>query len=107
LRYIVLLKSVAPLEVYVYNMFWIRLANVSYSLSDFEEYEKHFTVMNYSKFNLTQLHYKDFIKSIESQYPGVKWDTVQSKINQAFRQAFEAASVQDAPLGFVKAESSR
>jgi tubulin--tyrosine ligase-like protein 12 len=44
LRYIVLLKSIAPLELYVYNMFWIRLANIQYSLEDFEEYEKHFTV---------------------------------------------------------------
>ena len=109
LRYIVLLKYIDTknFELYVYNMFWIRLANQQYSLDNFEEYEKHFTVMNYSKFNLTQLHYKDFIKSIENQYPGIKWDVVQDKINKAFKQAFYAASVQDPPLGYVKNSASR
>lgn len=44
LRYIVLVKSFDPFEVYVYNYFWIRLANEEYSLDHFERYEKHFTV---------------------------------------------------------------
>lgn len=28
-------------------MFWIRLANVEYSLDEFDNYEKHFTVSSY------------------------------------------------------------
>ena len=44
LRYIVLVRSLAPLDVYVYKMFWIRVANQPYSLDHFDEYEKHFTV---------------------------------------------------------------
>lgn len=44
LRYIVLVPSLVPLDVYVYKMFWIRVANQPYSLDHFDEYEKHFTV---------------------------------------------------------------
>lgn len=29
--------------------------------------------MNYSHYSMTQLHYKDFIKEIELQYPGIMW----------------------------------
>lgn len=32
------------IEVYAFKMFWIRLANVKYSLDNFDEYQKHFTV---------------------------------------------------------------
>jgi len=61
LRFIVLLKSAQPLgthsithccltrgvfdaELYVYNQFWIRLANKPFVLRDFDDYETHFTV---------------------------------------------------------------
>ena len=44
LRFIVLLKSVVPLELYVYNLFYPRLANVDYTLDNLEVFEKHFTV---------------------------------------------------------------
>lgn len=59
LRFIVLLKSAQPLgtdsetaifltncaELYVYNQFWIRLANKPFVLRDFDDYETHFTVL--------------------------------------------------------------
>lgn len=32
------------IEVYAFKMFWIRLANIKYSLDNFDEYQKHFTV---------------------------------------------------------------
>ena len=32
------------IEVYAFKMFWIRLANIQYSLDNFDEYQKHFTV---------------------------------------------------------------
>jgi tubulin--tyrosine ligase-like protein 12 len=44
LRYILLLRSTQPLEIYLYKMFWIRLANKEFSLDSFDDYEKHFTV---------------------------------------------------------------
>jgi len=98
LRYCVLLKSVEPFEVYVYNYFWIRLANVQYGLTDFENYEKHFTVMNYTPHNMTQLMCPEFMKGMESQY-NIKWEDVQKKINEMCKKVFQAAVANDAPYG--------
>lgn len=90
-------------------MFWIRLANVEYSLDEFDNYEKHFTVsyniifmanivtngliqvMNYSRYQMTQLLYTDFIKSFEEQYPNTPWTAVQTKINKAIYNSVLAA----------------
>lgn len=52
-RYILLLSSTYPLKAYVYKRFWLRFANKPFELNRFDEYERHFTVMNYSS---TQLH---------------------------------------------------
>lgn len=46
-RYILLLRSVRPLDVLVYNNFWLRFANKPFDLGELDVYEKHFTVMNY------------------------------------------------------------
>jgi len=42
-------------QVSVYNKFWLRFANVPFSLDKFDVYEKHFTVMNYSNAHLEQV----------------------------------------------------
>ncbi|KAK2120953.1 Tubulin--tyrosine ligase-like protein 12 [Saguinus oedipus] len=48
IRYIVLLRSVKPLRLFVYDVFWLRFSNRAFALSDLDDYEKHFTVMNYN-----------------------------------------------------------
>ena len=40
IRYIVLLQSVEPLRVFVYNRFWLRFANIAFDLTDLDVYEK-------------------------------------------------------------------
>ncbi|PRP81878.1 tubulin--tyrosine ligase-like protein 12 [Planoprotostelium fungivorum] len=107
LRYIVLVKSVDPLEIYIYNMFWIRLANLPFQLEHFEEYERHFTVMNYSAHKLEQLHYTKFISEMESQYPGLRWSDVQGDINKSIRGLIEAASLSEPPYGLGASKQSR
>jgi hypothetical protein len=93
LRYIIMVRSLQPLEMYVYRMFWIRAANKPFSLDHLDDYEKHFTVMNYSTYNLEQILYTDFIKTFEAEHPSVQWERdVQSKINQMFRDVFVAAT---------------
>ncbi|CAO3695287.1 unnamed protein product [Umbelopsis ramanniana] len=99
LRYIVLLQQTQPMIACVYNMFWIRLANKKYDMHNLDDYEKHFTVMNYSNYQMTQIHYQEFIKNIEKEHKGLKWADVQKDINVAIKDVLSAACTQEQPLG--------
>ncbi|KAG0340073.1 Tubulin--tyrosine ligase-like protein 12 [Podila humilis] len=110
LRYIVLLKSSFKDEsdpskgyeyqVMVYKMFWIRLANQPFALEDFDNYEKHFTVMNYGNYNLTQLLYTQFIENFEREHADKKkWSEIQADINEAIKSIFAAAVTKPQPEG--------
>ncbi|KAK3544604.1 hypothetical protein QTP86_017634, partial [Hemibagrus guttatus] len=69
IRYMVLLRSVQPLRLYAYNVFWLRFANRPFSLDHFDDYQKHYTVMNYAEgVQLKQVHYDEFIPTFENQY---------------------------------------
>jgi len=64
LRYILLVKSISPLKLFLYKNFWIRSANNAYTLDrrHLSTYETQFTVMNYGKVSgFEQIKYKDFI----------------------------------------------
>ena len=88
-------------------MFWIRLANKKYDKSkcstsslfgnqmrkiyslyclvdSVDDYEKHFTVMNYSNYQTTQVHYQTFIQNIEKEHK-LQWSKVQKEINVAIK----------------------
>ncbi|XP_061193529.1 tubulin--tyrosine ligase-like protein 12 [Saccostrea echinata] len=108
-RYIVLLSSVAPLKLYVYRVFWLRFANRPFSLDHFDEYEKHFTVMNYVEDGqkLNQVNYDDFIPMFESQYPAYKWADVEEDIFQMFREVFQTATALPSPQGITPCPQSR
>ena len=81
LRFIIAVKSLLPLELYFYEkMFWIRSANKDYnkeSLS-FDDYEVHFTVMNYSKFGMQTIYDKDFIKYLKDR--NIEWEPIYKKL---------------------------
>ena len=81
LRFIIAVKSLLPLELYFYEkMFWIRSANKDYnkeSLS-FDDYEVHFTVMNYSKFGMQTIYDKDFIKYLKER--NIEWGPIYQKL---------------------------
>ena len=97
-RYIILLKSVEPLEVYAYNRFWLRFANIPFSLEQLDVYEKHFTVMNYNDADLQQMFCHDFIKLFEEQNPGHLWKDVESSIFSMFRGVFEVTQLFNSPV---------
>ncbi|XP_036722708.1 tubulin--tyrosine ligase-like protein 12 [Balaenoptera musculus] len=108
IRYIVLLRSVKPLTLFVYDVFWLRFSNRPFALNDLDDYEKHFTVMNYDpELVLKQMHYDEFVPEFEKQYPEFPWKSVQADIFQAFTELFQVACARPPPLGFCDYPSSR
>lgn len=70
MRFVVLLKSVLPLELYVYNEYYTRHSNNPFDMHEtsFANYETHFTVMNYKEgVKLTNLRYFDFEKQFDEE----------------------------------------
>ncbi|KAG9280209.1 tubulin--tyrosine ligase-like protein 12 isoform X2 [Astyanax mexicanus] len=108
IRYMVMLRSVQPLQLYAYNVFWLRFANRPFSLDHFDDYQKHYTVMNYAEgVQLKQVHYDEFIPMFEKQYPQYPWKQVEGEIFKAFAELFQAASSRPAPYGICAYPSSR
>ncbi|KAM9672248.1 tubulin--tyrosine ligase-like protein 12 [Trichechus inunguis] len=108
IRYVVLLRSVTPLRLFAYDVFWLRFSNRPFALNDLDDYEKHFTVMNYhADVALQQVHYDEFIPAFEKQYPEFPWKDVQAEIFRAITELFQAACAKPAPLGLGAYPSSR
>ena len=113
IRYIVLLRSVRPLKLYVYKYFWLRFANKPFSLDNFDDYEKHFTVMNYkvglegeptpdnqNDTQFKQMFCHEFIEAFDKQNkPDYCWAEVESNIYKTLKNAFECAVSKPPPLG--------
>ncbi|KAJ1439927.1 Tubulin-tyrosine ligase/Tubulin polyglutamylase [Sesbania bispinosa] len=93
LRYIVLVRSMHPLEIFLSDCFWVRIANNQYSLdkSSFFEYETHFTVMNY-RGRINHKSVKDFVAEFEEEHQ-VKWLDIHTRVRNMIRSVFEAAAV--------------
>ncbi|XP_039318971.2 tubulin--tyrosine ligase-like protein 12 isoform X1 [Saimiri boliviensis] len=107
-RYVVLLRSVKPLRLFVYDVFWLRFSNRAFALNDLDDYEKHFTVMNYDPdVVLKQVHCEDFIPEFQKQYPEFPWTDVQAEIFRAFTELFQVACAKPPPLGLCDYPSSR
>ncbi|KAM8884390.1 tubulin--tyrosine ligase-like protein 12 [Synchiropus picturatus] len=107
-RYMLMLRSVKPLRLYAYNVFWLRFANRPFSLDHLDDYQKHFTVMNYTDgVELKQIHYDDFIPMFEQQNPQHPWKEVEADVFKALGQLFQAASSRPPPYGICPYPSSR
>lgn len=92
LRYIVLVRSICPLEIFLSDVFWVRLANNQYTLekTSFFEYETHFTVMNYIG-RMNHMNTPEFVKEFEKEHQ-VKWLEIHQHVRNMIRCAFESAS---------------
>lgn len=88
IRYMVLIKSLAPLEVYIYKkVFWFRTSNKNFTLNteSFTDYETHFTVMNYDKkVSLNQIFDYQFIEYLEKN--NVSYETIYNKIRTSLKE---------------------
>lgn len=108
IRYVIILKSVNPTEVYVYNNFFLRFSNKPFSLDDFEDYEKHFTVMNYNEgAPLYKMLCSEFKESWVKQYPAHDWSKIEKKIFSMISELLLAATSKDPPCGIGKSPQSR
>ncbi|KAF6162425.1 hypothetical protein GIB67_017313 [Kingdonia uniflora] len=92
LRYIVLVRSMNPLKIFLADVFWVRLANNPYSLdkNSLFEYETHFTVMNYGARRLNHMNTPEFVLEFEKEHQ-VKWLDIHQRIQTMIRAVFESA----------------
>lgn len=108
IRYVILLKSVNPTKVYIYNNFFLRFANKPFELNNLDDYEKHFTVMNYAEgVNLHRMLSEEFKIEWAKQHGNYKWEDVEHSIFQMFSDLFSAATSKDSPCGIAKSPQSR
>lgn len=93
IRYIVLVRSMNPLEIFLADTFWVRLANKTYCLDKHSlfEYETHFTVMNY-RGRLNHMKTSEFVKEFEKEHH-VNWMDIHSQVSRMIRSVFESAAV--------------
>ncbi|XP_044982816.1 tubulin--tyrosine ligase-like protein 12 [Hordeum vulgare subsp. vulgare] len=92
LRYIVLVRSICPLDILLCDVFWVRLANNQYTLekTSLFEYETHFTVMNYNG-RMNHMNTPEFVKEFEKEHQ-VKWLEIHESIRDMIRRVFESTS---------------
>nr|CAI5838496.1 unnamed protein product [Callosobruchus analis] len=108
IRYVVLLKSVKPLDAYVYKKFFLRFANKPFELKNFEDYERHFTVMNYNAHaDLYHLKCEEFLIEWSRQYPMHEWKDIEIKIIEMLKDILVSATIVDPPCGFGESRQSR
>jgi tubulin--tyrosine ligase-like protein 12 len=106
-RYVLLLHSIRPLKLYVHKIFWLRFANKSFSMKELDDYETHFTVMNYrTNTNLRQMDCETFINMYNEQY-SEPWSSIEQRIFQMFRELFHCATIEEPPFGIGSCLSSR
>ncbi|XP_065183751.1 tubulin--tyrosine ligase-like protein 12 [Sycon ciliatum] len=108
-RYIVFLKSAQPLQLYVYKVFWLRFANVPFSLQQLENYDRHFTVMNYVEegTKLHQINCEQFAPMFDEQFPQTSWAAVEQDTFEAIKELFRAAVTGEAPAAIAPCANSR
>ncbi|XP_055585705.1 tubulin--tyrosine ligase-like protein 12 [Uranotaenia lowii] len=106
-RYVVLLKSVDDPAAYIYTNFFLRFANKSFDLTDFDDYEKHFTVMNYSQFQLRHMKCEEFLDQWAVQYPKHPWQTIEDDISSMLKEVVLGATQRKPPCGIGASSQSR
>uniref|UniRef100_F6SYW5 Tubulin--tyrosine ligase-like protein 12 SET-like domain-containing protein n=1 Tax=Ciona intestinalis TaxID=7719 RepID=F6SYW5_CIOIN len=109
LRFNVLLTSVEPMKLYVCKVFLLRFANKEFALNNFDDYQQHYTVMNYVEggTKLKQINYDQFIPMFEDQNPDFKWEDVERNIHRCIKEFFISATSRPAPYGIGHNQQSR
>uniref|UniRef100_A0A915PNG0 Tubulin--tyrosine ligase-like protein 12 n=1 Tax=Setaria digitata TaxID=48799 RepID=A0A915PNG0_9BILA len=107
LRYVIFLRSLRPLKLFLYRNFWVRFAINDFSLSELDDRDAHFTVFNYCKSDeVLDMDCKTFISQWEKLY-AVKWDEIQEKINEVIKDVVKTVSSEKPPRGIAPNAQSR
>ncbi|KAL4484835.1 hypothetical protein ABPG74_020012 [Tetrahymena malaccensis] len=107
LRFMVAVRSIKPLEVYIYKNFVIRSSNNDFT-NDYrsrENYETHFTVMNYGGKKMNEILQEEFIKIFENENPSIKWNDVSNKIKNMVKELFIAVATKYPKMHCEKSRS--
>lgn len=107
-RYVFMVKSADPLDAYIHRKFFLRFANRVYGLEHFDDYEKHFTVMNYGEgLQLRHIPCEEFLQMWIEQNPKNGWPQVEQSICEMLRAVLVAATQAPAPCGIAPSPQSR
>ncbi|KAL3994111.1 Tubulin-tyrosine ligase family protein [Acanthocheilonema viteae] len=107
LRYIIFLRCLQPLKLFLYKNFWVRFAINDFSLSELDDRDTHFTVFNYNEGEkVLNMDCKDFIDQWEKLY-AVKWSEIQKKINEVIKDVIKTVSRESPPRGIAPNAQSR
>ncbi|KAH7460844.1 Tubulin--tyrosine ligase-like protein 12 [Phytophthora ramorum] len=107
LRFLVMVKSTEPLELYLSGVYWLRIANHEFTMDNFQDVEKHFTVMNYTDFAVRIMDNAEFVERFDNEYPSEDWSMVYAEICSSIKKLFECATAQPPPLGLGRCNKSR
>ncbi|KAL4172433.1 hypothetical protein KRP22_007597 [Phytophthora ramorum] len=107
LRFLVMVKSTEPLELYLSGVYWLRIANHEFTMDNFQDVEKHFTVMNYTDFAVRIMDNAEFVERFDNEYPSEEWSMVYAEICSSIKKLFECATAQPPPLGLGRCNKSR
>lgn len=108
IRYVILLKSTKPLQAYVYRNFFLRFANKPFEMKNFEDYEQHFTVMNYREGStLKRMLCEEFKTAWQEQYPAHCWAGVEQSIFDMLKEICECAVMEEPPCSIAESPQSR
>lgn len=102
MRWIICARSFNPVELYVYNVFWARVANKSSSSNDtngeeevWEDREKAYTamwVLEGVKQEEILPDWTEIIAGLEELYPSLQWNQIQDAIHKLLREVFYGLS---------------
>ena len=88
-----MIKSLLPLQLSVTNEFYIRFSNNEFTMDEttFQNYETHFTVMNYGN-KMTNIRCEPFMKMFDEEYKdrGITFAELNAKVHKAISDVFIA-----------------
>jgi len=95
-RFIVLVKSIQPLEVFIYKTFMTRTSNNKFTLDprSIDNFETHFTIMTYSGRKQDEIAPEWFLETFDQAHKdkNISWDLTYGRIKDMVKEIFTAVN---------------